>query len=166
MNRLVIIRVGEPTLWQRLHTTGRWSSPENHIQAVRNLIVEGYTVIALFVGRGDIPLAAVKILGVRERLIEDSLFPNRSDLGELRTFIEFDPNSIMNLDNGFTITYLSSLQFIKYQIGSQIAIPTHLARDFLNYFLLMTINIPYRGNVTYIVPEQIQNIPNNVNFVI
>jgi hypothetical protein len=134
---------------------------------VRSLIVEGYTVIALFVGRGDIPLAGARITGVRERLIEDSLFPVRSDLGELRTFIEFDPHSLMNLDNGFTVTHHSALQFIRYQIGSQIAIPSGLAREFLNYFLIMTSvsSLPYSGNVTYIVPGQ-YNPPNNVNFII
>ena len=167
MNRLVVIRVGEPTLWASLHSTGRWSSPESHTQAVRNLIVEGYTVIALFVGRGDIPLAAAKVLNVRERLIEDSLFPVRSDLGDLRTFIEFDPQSLMNLEYGFTVSHSSVIQNIRYQIGSQIAIVPNFAREFLNYFLIMSNDQPYKGNVTFLVPDPlvIPNV-NPVNFII
>lgn len=168
MNRLVIIRVGETSLWQTLHSTGRWSSPENHAQVVRDLIVEGYTVIALFVGRGDIPLSACKLTNVRERLIEDSMFPEGSDIGNLRTFLEFDPNSLMNLENGFTVTHHSSLQYIRYKIGSQIEIPLSFAREFINYFLIMTnITSPYQGNVTFLVPDPLQ-IPsqNPVNFII
>lgn len=167
MNRLVVIRVGEPALWNSLHSTGRWSSPESHTQAVRDLIVEGYTVIALFVGRGDVPLAAVKVLNVRERLIEDSLFPIRSDLGDLRTFLEFDPQSLMNLEHGFTITYTSAIQSIRYQIGSQIAISPNFSREFLNYFLIMSNDQPYRGNMTFLVPDSLSIPPlNPVNFVI
>jgi len=167
MNRLVVVRVGEPTLWTSLHSTGKWSSPENHTQTVRNLIVEGYTVIALFVGRGDVPFAAAKVLNVRERLIEDSIFPVRSDLGDLRTFIEFDTQSLMNLEYGFAVTHYSAIQSIKYQIGSQIAISPNFAREFLNYFHLMTNDQPYRGNVTFLVPDPLvmQN-PNPVNFII
>jgi hypothetical protein len=135
---------------------------------VRNLVVEGYSVIALFLGRGDVPLAACKITNVRERLIEDTMFPPSTDLGPLRTFIEFDPHSLMNLENGFTVTHHSILQHVRYQIGSQIAIPQHVAREFLNYFLIMTsVNIPYRGNMTYIVPElNLNSLNNNVNFII
>ena len=169
MYRLVVIRVGKPTLWQTLHVTGRWSSPENHSQAVRNLVVEGYSVIALFLGRGDIPLAASKITSVRERLIEDEPFPHTTDIGPLRTFIEFDPLSLMNLENGFTVTHHSVLQHVRYQIGSQIAIPQHVSREFLNYFLVMTsVNqAPYRGNVTYLVPDSnLNSFNNNVNFII
>ena len=159
MNCLVVVRVGEPSLWLTLKSTGRWSSPENHSQVVRNLIVEGYTVIALFVGRGDIPLAAVKVTNVRQRLIEDSIFPPQSDLGPLRTFMEFNPLTLINLEHGLTVTYDSALNHIRYKIGSQIHIPFNDARDFLNYFFSMATD-PYRGNFTYI-PNS-----NSINFVI
>jgi hypothetical protein len=167
MNRLVIIRVGEPTLWQTLHSTGRWSSPENHCQAVRNLMVEGYSVIALFVSRGDLPIGAARVTCIRERLIEDNMFPIRSDLGNLRSFLEFDPSSLLNLENGFTVTHHSALQYIRYQIGSQIAIPPTFARDFLNYFLVTMSTQGYNGNTTYLVPESLQGYQeNHVNFII
>ena len=164
MNRLVIVRVGDPEEWNRYRSLGRWSSPENHTQVVRNFFVEGYNVITLFVGRGDIPLAAARVTNVRERLMEDSVFPTRSDLGDLRTFFEFDPQTILNLENGFTVTHHTSLQQSRYQIGSQIAIHPNTAREFLNYFLVMTsVNTPYRGNVTFLVPD---NLHNPVNFII
>jgi hypothetical protein len=155
MNRLVIIRVGESPLWQISMPLGRWSSPESHAQTVRSLFVEGYTVIALFVGRGDLPIAAARITGVRERTINDAVFPNSTDLGELQTFIEFDPVRLMILQPTFTVTHFSSINYIKYTIGSQIAIPQNIAREFINYFTHMTGPL----NTTYV-------IPNNVNYII
>jgi hypothetical protein len=155
MNRLVIIRVGESPLWQISMPLGRWSSPESHAQTVRSLFVEGYTVIALFVGRGDLPIAAARITGVRERTINDAVFPNSTDLGDLQTFIEFDPVRLMILQPTFTVTHFSSINYIKYTIGSQIAIPQNIAREFINYFIHMTGPL----NTTYV-------IPNNVNYII
>lgn len=154
MNRLVIIRVGEPRLWQTSVSLGRWSSPELHLQTVRDFFVEGYSVIALFVGRGDTPLGAARITSVRERTVEDT-FPLTTDLGELRTFLEFDPTRVMFLQPTFTVTHFASINFIKYTIGSQIAIPPNIAREFIQYFLHMTGAL----NTTYIVP-------NNVNYII
>jgi len=164
MNRLVIIRVGDSALWQTSMPLGRWSSPESHAQVVRNFVVEGYNVIALFLGRGDIPIAATRITSVRERTIEDSMFPVSTDLGELRTFLYFDPNAMLYLQPTYTVTHFSSINYIKYTIGSQVAIPPNIAREFVNYFTTMTnslnLNIPL--NTTYIVPPTL----NNINYII
>ena len=161
MNKLVIIRVGEPTLWQISVPLGRWSSPESQIQTVRNLIVEGYNVIALFVERGDLPLAAVKINSVRERTIEDAAFPMYSDLGDFRTFLEFDQRNIMHLRPTFTVTHFSSIDYIKYKVGSQLLIPQNFAREFIHYYIHIagTLNLKVPLNTTYIVPP-------NVNYII
>lgn len=166
MNRVVVIRVGEPTVWNSLHSTGRWASPENYSQAVRNLFVEGYSVIAIFVGRGDLPLAACRITNVRERLMEDGMFPPQSDIGPLRTFLEFDPRLIMNLENGFLVSHHSIIQYIRYKVGYQIAIPQHVEREFLAYYLIMTSpnGLPYIGNTTYAVSNL--NPQNPINFII
>jgi hypothetical protein len=155
MNRLVVIRVGEEITWRNLHSLGRWSSPENHFQAARSLFVEGYNVVAVFVGRGDIPLATAKVTNVRERLIEDSIFPSSNDLGSLMTIVEFDP-SLLSVE--FSInSYVSILQYIRYMVGSQIIIPNEIARSFLNLFFV-TSSIKFQGNTTYIVPESINYI--------
>jgi hypothetical protein len=161
MNRLVIIRVGEQYLWQTSKPLGLWSSPESHAQHVRHLFVEGYNVIALFVGRGDIPLAATRITGVRERILEDSFFPQSIDLGGLWTFLQFDPTNMMNLEETNTVTHTSSINYIKYTVGSQIPIPVNISRDFINYFINMTgaLNLNLPLNTNYIVP-------NNVNYII
>lgn len=155
MNRLVVVRVGDETTWRNLFSLGRWSSPENHFQAARSLFVEGYNVVALFLGRGDIPLAAAKITIVRERLVEDSIFPSSNDLGSLMTFLEFDP-SLLTVE--FSVnSYISILQYIRYMIGSQIIIPNEIARTFLNHFFV-TSSIRFQGNTTYIVPEHVSSI--------
>jgi len=161
MNKLVIIRVGEPTLWQTSVSLGRWSSPESHAQTVRSLFVEGYNVIALFVERGDLPLAAVKITGVRERTIEDAAFPIHCDLGDFRTFLEFDQRHMLYLAPTFTVTHFSSINYIKYKVGSQIAIPQNIAREFIYYYIHLSgsINVNVPLNTTYIVPP-------NVNYII
>lgn len=166
MNRLVIIRVGDPTgLWQTSMPLGRWSSPESHRQDVRNLFVEGYTVIAVFVGRGDEPLCAAKITGVRERTIDDAIFPITTDLGDLRTFLQFDPNTMLYLQPTYTVTHFEAINYIKFRVGSQLIIPQHIAREFINYFILIrnmiNINIPL--NNTYIIP---QNNINTINYII
>jgi len=159
MNKLVVIRVGEPRLWQISAPLGRWSSPESQIQTVRDLFVEGYNVIALFVGRGDIPLGAARIIGVRERTIDDIVFPLSTDLGDLRTFLEFYPQCVMHMSPTFTVTHFGSINYIKYKIGSQILIPPNIAREFINYFIHMasSLNIPL--NNTFIIPQ-------NVNYII
>ena len=155
--KLVIIRIGNQTLWQTLNPFGLWSSPESHIQEARNVFVEGHDVILLFVARGDVPIGAAKMTGVRERILEDSIFPISTDLGQLRTFLQFDPTRILNLQTSSTITHLFSVSYIKYRIGSEHLIPDNFAREFISYF---NISANYNGNFTYIVPN------NNVNFII
>jgi hypothetical protein len=160
--KLVIIRVGNQTLWQTLNPFGLWSSPESHVQEARNVFVEGHEVILLFVARGDIAIGAAKMTGVRQRILEDSIFPTSTDLGQLRTFLQFDPARILNLQSTSTITHLFSVSYIKYKVGSEHLIPDNFAREFISYFNNMqNFNQPaYNGNFTYIVPN------NNVNYII
>jgi len=160
MDRLVIIRVGDPnSLWQRSNPLGLWSSPESHRQEVRNLFVEGYNVIALFVGRGDELICATRITGVRERNENDAVFPQSTDLGELKTVLQFDPNNILKLQDIFTISHISSINYIKYRVGSQHIIPDNISREFINYFVNLTDSINMQINTTYA-------ILNNINYII
>jgi hypothetical protein len=111
MSRLVVIRVGDPCAWYSASRIGRWSSPESHTQVVRNVLVEGYTVYGLFLGTGDIPIMACKIDGIRGRINDDDyLFPDRTELGELKTFLLFQAN--YNLE----YTVYDVLQYVKYKI--------------------------------------------------
>ena len=162
MSRLVVIRVGDQTdLWLISKMLGLWSSPESHPQVARDLLVEGFRVIALFVGRGDIPIAAARLTGLRARLPEDSIFPVRTELGELRTFLQFD-TAFLRLEVSPTITFNSTLDYVKYKIGSQLYIPPNVSRDFLSFFESMTAApmaspIPYTGNTTFLVPQSSMN---------
>ena len=176
MSRLVVIRVGDQTdLWLISKMLGLWSSPESQPQVARDLLVEGFRVIALFVGRGDIPIAAARITGVRARVPEDSIFPVRTELGELRTFLQFD-TSFLRLEVSPTITFNSTLEYVKYKIGSQVYVPPSVSRDFVSFFESMTamamamamamaaplaspepMAAPYTGNTTFAIPQSSMN---------
>jgi len=164
MSRLVVIRIGDQLdLWLTSRIVGLWSSPESHAQVARHFLVEGFRVIALFVGRGDIPIAVTRLTGVRGRLPEDGIFPVSTDLGELRTFLEFDTRTLINLEITSTITYNSSLEHIKYKVGSQHYIPPNVGRDFLSFYESMSSVLAaeaYTGNMTYFIPQ------NSVNYII
>jgi hypothetical protein len=141
MSCLVVIRVGDSSgTWYSASRVGKWSSPESHVQAVRNAMVEGYTVYGLFVSTGDIPIMTCKINGIRERINDDAyLFPPRNTLGELKTFLLFEPN--------YTMSYIVKdvLQYVKYKVGSQILIPHELSNRFFNSLK--------EGNKTTLNPE-------------
>jgi len=148
MSRLVLIRVGNPNgIWHMASAAGRWSSPETHIQAVRNAMVEGYTVYGLFVGTGDIPIMTCKINGIRERINDDDhLFPKKSDLGEFKTVLLFEANY------NYEYVVRDVLKYVKYRIGSQILIPIEQSTGFFNS-LRSTLQI----NRTIINPEYLNN---------
>jgi hypothetical protein len=145
MSRLVVIRVGDPSgTWRLASRAGKWSSPEIHFQAVRNAIVEGYNVYGLFVSSGDIPIMTCKIDGIRQRINEDSyLFPLRTDLGELKTVLLFEPN--------YNMHYIVKdvLQYVKFEIGSQILVPYEKSISFFNSLR--------ESNQTIINPEYLNN---------
>ena len=160
MSRLVVIRIGDQTdLWLISKMLGLWSSPESQPQVARDLLVEGFRVIALFVGRGDIPIAAARLTGLRARLPEDSIFPVRTELGELRTFLQFD-TAFLRLEVSPTITFNSTLDYVKYKIGSQVYVPPNVSRDFVSFFESMTalaMAAPYTGNTTFAIPQSSMN---------
>ena len=151
MNRLVLVRVGDPNgLWSNCR--GKWSSSEDHEQVIRNMFMEGYTVYALFVGTGDKPLLASKITNVRERELEDAeLLPPSNDHGPLRTVITFDTHSQVDLRYTLTNGDHDILEYVKYKRGSQILIPTNLSEVFLTS--ISSVDMYFRGNYTYLNPN-------------
>jgi hypothetical protein len=159
MSRLVIIRVGDPDgLWAVCKPAGKWSSPECHEQCVRNMIVEGYSVYAIFVGTGDRLLMATKIISVRERLTEDdTVIPDSNDIGLLRTTITFDPVAVVELKNMICHSYTPALDYIQYKIGSQIVFPgadsENILKNIISLISLSRVNTVYRGNYTMVNPE-------------
>jgi hypothetical protein len=159
MSRLVIVRVGNPDgLWSVCKPAGKWSSPECHEQAVRNMIIEGYSVYAIFVGTGDKLLMTTKIISVRERLAEDdTIIPDSNEIGLLRTTITFDPAAVVDLRNMLCQSYRPALDYVQYKIGSQLLIPPSnsegILRNISNLISLSRVNTIYRGNNTVINPE-------------
>lgn len=157
MSRLVVVRVGDPSgPWSFFKIIGKWASPENHTQAVRNMFNEGYNVHILFVGTGDIPLLCSKVLMVRERTNADFDMHLRNELGELKTIITFDI-AWLNLDLTYLITHHHDtiLDYVKYRPGSQLVVPNIISQNFINYFYNMTNN---RTNQTVINPEYSNNL--------
>ena len=148
MNRLVIIRVGDPAgPWATCKATGKWSSTETHSQAVRHAYVEGYSVIALFVGTGDIPLMATNVTNVRKRNTSDTL-PVSCDLGPLETVIEFSTRYQVNLETYSILSSKAILDSIKYTFGSQILISKEMSADFLLSYNNNNIPVNPDYNVT------------------
>jgi hypothetical protein len=162
MNRLVLVRVGDPDgLWSRCR--GKWASSESHEQVIRNMFMEGYTVYAIFVGTGDKPLLASRITNVRERGIEDEdLLPPSNDHGLLRTVVTFDVNSSVELRNILTDGDQDVLDYVKYKRGSQILIPSEVSESFLRS--ISSVNMYFRGNYTYFNPNSYLNPNYGLNF--
>jgi|Laugrespbdmm15sd_2_1035082.scaffolds.fasta_scaffold15216_4 hypothetical protein len=163
MGRLVLVRVGDPDgLWNVCKMGGMWASPECHEQVVRNMFVEGYTVYALFVGTGDKLLMAAKITNVRELSNEDTLIPNTTEIGPLKTAIIFDPSEVADLRNNLMGPYQAAIDYVKYKPGSQILIPISYSEPILNLITslitLRRVNTMYRGNYTVINPEYLLNL--------
>ena len=164
MNRLVIIRVGNPDgLWSICNSIGKWSSPECHEQVVRNMVVEGYTVYALFVGTGDKLLMAAKVTGVRQRVEQDiTIIPEKNDLGDLTTIIEFDSSSSVDLRQSVSQSYSPAIDSIKFLVGSQKLVAPSIA-DVIMGTIVNLVNISrssvvYGINRTYINPEYLMNL--------
>jgi uncharacterized protein YqgV (UPF0045/DUF77 family) len=154
MSRLVLVRVGDPNgLWSTLRDLGKWSSPECHQQAVRNSFVEGYNVYCLFVGTGDIPIMAAKVKNVREKINSDIDMPLRNEIGELKTIIEFDLDTCIDLVNRIISHYIIALEYVKYKVGSQILIPTNFSENFILYFNNIQTDSKFIRNITVLNPE-------------
>lgn len=146
MSRLVVVRVGNPEgLWATAIKSGIWSSPECHTQVVRDAYVEGYKVVLLFLGTGDMPLLVATVSNVRERRQNEQVIPLTNELGELKTIIEF--NDIQPLPLCQAI-----LPIIRYKIGSQIPISNTDASLLLTYYTnYIAMNRAILYNTTYFV---------------
>lgn len=167
MSRLVLIRVGDPnSMWSVSKMSGLWASPECHEQVVRNMFVEGYTVYALFVGTGDKLLMSAKITNVRERSDDDdTLIPETSEVGLLKTIIVFNPNETLDLHNTLNSTYQNVIDYVRYKQGSQILIPTlqseHILRLIRSLISTSRTNTVYIDNTTVLNPEYLLKL--NIN---
>ena len=163
MSRLVLIRVGDPSgPWAACNLAGKWSSPENHSQIVRNAFVEGYSVIGLFVGTGDVPLMAYKITDVKPRQNDDTVIPMRNELGELKTILKFNSRYSVRFTGIVPELYQDILEYAKYRVGSQILIPNSETENFIPYFNgmhdLLANSALYMGNTTYFNPDYLVNL--------
>jgi len=166
MSRLVLIRVGDPNgAWAISNIQGKWSSPENHSQVVRNVFVEGYSVIAVFVGTGDVPLIACKITDVKPRQNDEAIIPMRNELGELKTILKFNYPYAVRFVGIVPELYENILEYAKYKQGSQILIPNSETGNFIPYFNGMNDILSYRplymGNTTYFNRDYLVNL--NIN---
>jgi len=154
MSRLVLVRVGDPNgMWSVSKIGGLWASPECHEQVVRNMFVEGYTVYALFVGTGDKLLMSAKITNVRERCDnDDTLVPERNEVGLLKTIMVFNPNETLDLHNRFNGGYQNAIDYVRYKQGSQILIPNGQSENILrlvkSLISISPTNTVYKANTT------------------
>lgn len=141
MSRLVVIRVGDPVAeWLSCGTLGKWSSPECHKQEVRDMFVQGYTVYGLFVSNGDYPLMVAKITNVLQRTDDEMDLPPGNDIGDFKTILMFDYQSRIDLRASTSESYRAALDYAKYQIGSQILIPSYAYGNFWSFILENTPN--------------------------
>ena len=167
MSRLVLIRVGDPnSMWSVSKMSGLWASPECHEQVVRNMFVEGYTVYALFVGTGDKLLMSAKITNVRERSDDDdTLIPETSEVGLLKTIMAFNPNETLDLHNSFNAAYQNAIDYVRYKQGSQILIPNGQSENILrlvrSLISISPTNTVYKANTTSFSPKYLLNL--NIN---
>ena len=158
MSRLVLVRVGDPeSSWSVCKEFGIWASPENHEQVVRNLFMEGYLVYVLFVGTGDQPLILTNVTNVRERTRNDTLIPERDEIGLLKTIITFDINNYIDLRAALTNAYQLALDYVRYKRGSQILIPAAYSVCILRLISLSQNNT----NTTILNPEYLLNLNMN-----
>jgi hypothetical protein len=145
------------TSWSVCKEFGIWASPENHEQVVRNFFMEGYSIYVLFVGTGDQPLMVTRVTDVRERRRNDTLIPERDEIGILKTIISFDINNSIDLRAPLTNSYQLALDYVRYKQGSQILIPTAYSVGILRLISLSQTNT----NTTVLNPEYLLNL--NVN---
>ena len=136
MAQVVVVRVGNP-----IHNWDtKWSSPEIHNlannQTIRNLYVEQYPLIVIFVGTGDIPLCMASVETVRPRnAIEDAAYPVGNVQGLYQTFFTFRRKYPLTVAGRQLIQPI--LDHIRFIPGQQVHI-AHLSA--LNAIALHTIN--------------------------
>jgi hypothetical protein len=136
MAQVVVVRVGNP-----IHNWDtKWSSPEIHNlannQTIRNLYVEQYPLIVIFVGTGDIPLCMASVETVRPRsIIHDADYPVGNVQGLYQTFFTFRRKYPLTVAGRQLIQPI--LDHIRFIPGQQVHI-AHLSA--LNAIALHTIN--------------------------
>jgi hypothetical protein len=147
MAQVVVVRVGNPSHnWDT-----KWSSPEmpalRNNQTIRNLYVEQYPLIVIFVGTGDIPLCMASVETVRPRsAIHDADYPVGNVQGLYQTFFTFRRKYPVTVAGRQLIQPI--LDHIRFTPGQQLHI-THLSA--LNAIALHTINTADLNiNTTYI----------------
>ena len=149
MAQVVVVRVGNP-----IHNWDtKWSSPEIHNlvnnQTIRNLYVEQYPLIVIFVGTGDIPLCMASVETVRPRsAIHDADYPVGNVQGLYQTFFTFRRQYPITVPGRQLLQPI--LDHIRFIPGQQVQI-NHLSA--LNAIALHTINtVNFSQNNTYINP--------------
>jgi hypothetical protein len=147
MTQVIIVRVGSPVHnWDT-----KFSSPSmpTHInnQTIRNLFVEQYPLIVIFVGTGDIPISMASVDNVRPRHpIEDANYPIGNIQGLYETFFTFRQKYPITASGKKLIQPI--LDYIRFIPGQQIHI-NHMSA--LSAVLLHTINtVNLNINNTYI----------------
>jgi hypothetical protein len=136
MAQVVVVRVGNP-----IHNWDtKWSSPEIHNlannQTIRNLYVEQYPLIVIFVGTGDIPLCMASVETVRPRsVIHDADYPVGNLQGLYQTFFTFRRKYPLTVAGRQLIQPI--LDYIRFTPGQQLHIADLSA---LNAIALHTIN--------------------------
>jgi hypothetical protein len=136
MAQVVVVRVGNP-----IHNWDtKWSSPEIHNlannQTIRNLYVEQYPLIVIFVGTGDIPLCMASVDTVRHRsAIHDADYPVGNVQGLYQTFFTFRRKYPLTAAGRQLIQPI--LDYIRFTPGQQVHIADLSA---LNAIALHTIN--------------------------
>lgn len=126
MEHLVVVRTSSPANdMPYTFLDGKWASPENsQNQVVRELFVQGYSVLVLFVGMNDIPLYMTRITNVRPKNDQtDILFSPTHPLGYLQTFMEFSTSTSHLLLCSNPILTNPILEYIRFRKGHQIFIP-------------------------------------------
>ena len=116
-------------------------------QTIRNLYVEQYPLIVIFVGTGDIPICMASVETVRHRnAIEDAEYPIGNIQGLYQTFFTFRRKYPITAPGRQLIQPI--LDYIRFIPGQQVQI-NHLSA--LNAIALHTINtVNLNINNTYI----------------
>jgi hypothetical protein len=101
------------------------------------------------------------VTNVRERTRNDTLIPERDEIGLLKTIITFDVNKCIDLRNLLTNSYQIAIDYVRYKQGSQILIPASYSVSIFRLISQSPTNTIYRGNTTILNPEYLINLNMN-----
>jgi len=141
MEHLVVIRTSSPANdIPYTFIDGKWASPEtSQNQVVRELFVQGYSILVLFLGVNDLPLYMTRITNVRPRNDQtDLVFSLVHPLGYLQTFMEFSiqPTNMLVTSNPALTNPI--LEYIRFRTGHQIFIPLNLSTPLIQDYVHRT----------------------------